>query len=76
MNTDNWFDWCDSFHNGLGRVSVATKWNYINKEGRLISKTWLDWAFEFGESYGSVKVSGKWYRISKNGRLSKLDNRK
>ena len=46
-------------------------WNFINKDGKLLSDEWFDWCSQFNkQNFGSViKTNGDYSKIDKNGKL-------
>ena len=57
------------FSEGFARVSLNDKWNYIDKNGKLLSNTWFKWAGDSFEGFGRVQLNDKWNFIDKNGKF-------
>ena len=63
------FDLAWSFHEGFAQVLLNGKWNYIVKEGKLLSEQWYDWVGKFHEGFAKVRLNGKLYKIDKEGKI-------
>ena len=77
------FDWCDYFSEGFGVIKLNDKYNFINKEGKILSPNqWFDDAHAFGEGFDPVKgfapveLNGNWYYINKEGVLCDYGTRR
>ena len=59
------------FSDGLARVERGdTLYNFINKEGKLLSDEWLEWADDFFEGFALVQREDKLYNlINKEGKI-------
>lgn len=64
-----YFDWADSFTEGLANVKMGYKWGYIDKTGKLISRLQFDQANAFSEGFALVKSGNKYGYIDKSGNL-------
>ncbi len=63
-----------AFGNGLAAVAItdnagATKYGYINKEGKMIIPATFDEAFNFYEDRARVKLNGKYAFIDTTGKI-------
>ena len=63
------FQWFYRFNNGFARVQLNGKYNFIDKNGKLLSNTWFDNASNFSEGFARVELNGKYNFIDKNGNL-------
>ena len=67
------FDDASDFFNGYGRIVIGngkqTKYNYIDKTGKLLSKKWYDCVFPFYEGRGIVIQNDKYGFIDTEGNL-------
>ena len=64
------FDNIDNFDkNGLAKVELNNKWNFIDTNGNLLSKQWFDWILEFKNGIAIVELNDKWNLIDVNGKL-------
>ena len=61
------FDVVDGFKEGLARVKLDNKYNFINSNGKLISNEWFDEAFYY--IHNKVKLNDSWYNIDTKGNL-------
>ena len=61
------FDAVDGFKEGLARVKLDNKYNFINSNGKLISNEWFDEAFYY--IHNKVKLNDSWYNIDTKGNL-------
>ena len=57
------------FNDGYANVNLNYKWNFINRNNKLLSDTWFDWVSNFSNGYARVKLDGKWNLLNTNGRL-------
>ena len=59
------------FSDGLARVrQVDKKYNFINKNGKFLSKQWFNWADDFKEGFAKVKRGDRKYNyIDRQGKL-------
>ena len=57
------------FNDGYAKVNLNYKWNFINRNNKLLSDTWFDWVSNFSNGYARVKLDGKWNLLNTNGRL-------
>ena len=65
-----WFDLVYAFHNGVARVILNGKMNYIDIKGKLISSLWIDRGGDFhNEGYAFITLNNKSNAIDKNGKL-------
>ncbi len=63
------FDYFGDFHEGLFRVKLNGKYNYIDENNKLLSNQWFDYCFNFSEGFASVQLGEKWNYIKTNGEL-------
>src|SRR5574344_1970326 len=66
---DDVFDNVDNFSDGFARVKLENKWNFINKEGKIIFKQWFDNVDNFLDGFARVKLENKWNFINKEGKI-------
>ena len=72
------FDDVGEFYEGFARVQRGrwpwseSKYNYINKQGKLLSDKWFDFAGDFIDGFSLVSLGDKYYRIDTKGRLHKV----
>ena len=57
------------FNDGYARVNLNRKWNFINRNNKLLSDTWYDWVGHFYNGYANVRLDGKYNLIDTNGKL-------
>lgn len=63
------FDWVGSFNDGLAKVQLNKKWNFINTEGKFIGDKWFDWADIFYNGFARVKLNEKFNFINTEGKI-------
>ena len=63
------FDWIEDFKEGFARVELNRKCNFINTEGRILSKRWFDTAWNFSEGFARVELNDKWNFINTEGQF-------
>ena len=64
------FYWCDDFSEGLGRVKLNGKYNYIDKENQILfPNQWFNWCGNFREGFGRVNLNDKWNYINREGQI-------
>ena len=54
---------------GLARVREGDTWNFVNKDGRLVSDTWYDGAGIFREGFALVERCDSFNYIGKDGKF-------
>lgn len=64
---DMWFDFCDDFEDGWGKVRLNGKANFINSDGQLLLDTWADRAGTFQNGKAGVKVGNEIFWVDNNG---------
>lgn len=64
-----WFDYCENFKDGFAIIIKNHKYNFINREGKIISNTWFDYCENFYEGFARVRKDGKWNLINREGKL-------
>ena len=57
------------FNDGYARVNLNRKWNFINRNNKLLSDTWYDWVGHFYNGYAKVRLDCKYNFIDTNGKL-------
>ena len=57
------------FNDGYAKVNLNGKWNFINRNNKLLSDTWFDYVDHFYDGYAKVKLNGKWNFINRNNKL-------
>ena len=63
------FDWIGYFNKGFAIVNLNYKYNFINIEGKLLSKQWFDAAKDFNEGFAIVRLNGQSNFINTEGQL-------
>lgn len=63
------FNYCDDFCEGFAVVQLNGKYNYINANNQLISKTWFDYGGYFRKGFACVELYGKYNFINANGQI-------
>ena len=63
------FDNVYDFSEGYAKVRLNKKWNFINKNGELLSDKWYDGVYSFNDDYAKVELNNKMNFINKNGEL-------
>ena len=64
------FDGFCKIHEGFVCVQLNGKWNYVDKNGKLLSPNqWFDCCENFQEGFACVYLNGKWNFINNNGNL-------
>ena len=66
------FDSMGDFKEGFALVKLNRKYNFINIEGKLLSKQWFDWAYDFHEGFARVRINDKWNFINTEGQFLSL----
>ena len=61
------FEFVGGFNDGYAKVNLNRKWNFINRNNKLLSDTWFDWVDFFYNGYARAKVGDKLFKIYKNG---------
>ena len=57
------------FNDGYAKVNLNGKWNFINRNNKLLSDTWFDAVYDFYNGYAKVNFNDKWNFIDTNGKL-------
>ena len=61
------FDNIDNFEkNGLAKVELNNKWNFIDTNGNLLSKQWFDYISYFENGFAKVMLNNKYNFIDVN----------
>ena len=63
------FDSVVNFSNGFARVFLNDKYNFINDNRQLISKTWFDYCSNFYNGVARVELNDKYNLINTNGQI-------
>ena len=63
------FEYVDFFYDDCAKVKLKNKWNFINRNNKLLSDTWYDWVYNFYDGYARVKLDNKWNLIDTHGKL-------
>ena len=67
--SQQWFDYAGDFREGLARVELNGKWNFIDRDVRFLSKQWFDEVDTFNEGFAIVELNRKRNFIDRDGRL-------
>ena len=67
------FQGVGKFSEGFARVSLNGKWNFIDKNCKLLFNTWFDLVGNFSEGFATVYLNGKYNFIDKNGKFLSND---
>ena len=57
------------FYEGFARVKLNGKWNFIDEDCTILSKTWFEYVENFHEGFASVKLNDKVNYIDTKGHL-------
>ena len=63
------FDECGDFEEGLARIRLNAKWNYLTIDGKILSDIWFDDCNDFEEGLAVVRLNGKWNFITTDGKF-------
>ena len=63
------FELVGDFNDGYAMVKLNRKWNFINRNNKLLSDTWFDWVEFFYNGYAQVRLNNKWNLIKQNGKV-------
>lgn len=63
------FDIVNNFSEGFATVQLNGKWNFLNKERKLLSNQWFDDVDSFCVGFATVCLNHKWNFINRKGRL-------
>ena len=63
------FDWMGDFKEGFAAVKLNGKCNFINTEGKLLSRQWFDWMEAIEDGFAEVSLNGKWNFINTEGQI-------
>ena len=55
------------FNDGYEKVNLNGKWNFINRNNKLLSDKWFDWVYNFSDGYAGIKLGGKFNFIDTYG---------
>ena len=62
------FEFVGYFHDGYSMVKLNRKWNFINRNNKLLSDMWFDGVGDFYDDYAKVLLNYKCNFIDKNGK--------
>ena len=63
------FDCMGDFKEGFAAVQLNGERNFINTEGKLLSRQWFDWVSNFEEGFAAVQLNDKRNFINAEGQL-------
>ena len=63
------FDYVGLFSSGFAIVRLDRKFNFIDRNGNLVSNQWFDNVNNFNEGLATVELNGKFNLIDENGKL-------
>ena len=63
------FEFVGDFYDGYAKVTLNNKWNFINRNNKLLSDTWYDTVYDFSNGYAMVCLNGKWNFINTDGKI-------
>ena len=63
------FDCMGDFKEGFASVQLNGERNFINTEGKLLSRQWFDWVSNFEEGFAAVQLNDKRNFINAEGQL-------
>ena len=63
------FEFVGDFNDGYAKVNLNNKWNFINRNNKLLSDTWFKYVGYFYDDYAKVKLNNKWNFVDTNGKL-------
>ena len=61
------YDFIGFFCEGFARVRLNGKWNFIDKQGNIISNQWFDDCFPFYKGFARVRLNRKYNFIDYHG---------
>ena len=61
------FELVGDFNDGYAKVKLNRKWNFINRNNKLLSDTWFDFARYFSNGCAGIKLGGKFNFIDTYG---------
>ena len=67
------FDLVYVFWNGFTSVRLDGKYNFIDRNGNILSDLWFDWFGKFSDGFTPVRLDKKWNYIDRNGNLLRDD---
>ena len=75
--SNQWFDRCGNFNEGLACVRLNDKSNWIRQDnGQLLSDQWFDECSIFNGGLATVRLNTKWYYMRKDGVLCDYSTKK
>ena len=69
MKPEDIFSQVGQFSEGCASVELNSRWNYINREGKIISPQWFDDAWVFKEGFAIVENNNKYNYINREGKI-------
>ena len=63
------FDKCGDFEGGFAVVKLKNKWNFLTKNGNILSDTWFDYCFPFKYGFAFVELNDKWNYLTTDGKI-------
>ena len=63
------FDGVGDFEEGFVYVRLGGKWNFLTRNGKLLSQQWFDEVDNFSKGFARVSLNYKWNFINRNGDL-------
>ena len=73
VNPEKLFDNCGKFFDGIAKVAINDKYNFINQDGKLLwdysIDQWFDTCDFFKYGFARVKLNGKWNLINQEGKI-------
>ena len=69
---ENKVDDCGYFHNGYARVELDGKYNFIDTDGKYLSKQWWGKCTRFCNGYAIVGLDGKYYEMDTSGKITEI----
>ena len=65
----NIFTYIGYYYNGLCRVRIEKKWNFIDTNYNLLTDQWYDDVDNFNDGFANVKLKDRWNIINMDGEL-------
>ena len=61
------FEFVGDFNDGYAKVTLNNKWNFINRNNKLLSDTWFDGVYNFSNGCAGIWLGGKFNFIDTYG---------
>ena len=61
------FEFVGYFNDGYAMVKLNRKWNFINRNNKLLSDTWFDGVYDFYDGCAGIRLGGKFNFIDTYG---------